>query len=693
MDLRIQISLMAAVVSAALSGSILLRSRKRYDHWLFALFSLNVGFWYLTISFSELLAESFWTRANFVFGILLPLSAIQFFRVVVRDKTKIMQRINRAALVCALLLLVATPTDFYQHLIVRTSVLIYVSIFFIASLAMLFFLARSANSKFEEGRIYFLTIVGGLAAFFTLLEYLPSLGLETPPVGTILVLIFLYMLHQLVLRLRLIDLYELAGRLGVLTALSFVLASVLLVLAYLGGDRSFLHAVVASLIVLVLFDPLRTKVRTQIGQLLFRERFDLDQHVQTIRRELAHVLEADELASVLMSGIERSRRATHASLYIAEEGLRRYDRVGFVGPEPVSRLEMAPARPLLDRLIVSGQVVLEKVERQLEQQRRAGEEREAETLREITQIMDAMQSSICLALQSQQGDLYGILSLKDERMRDAFSPEEIALLRGLATQASISFENSQLYQRLKERDRLAALGEMAAGLAHEIRNPLGAIKASAQYLTEEVPTTPQVETTGDHEFLEIIVEEVDRLNRVVSGFLDYARPSKGNPAPTDVNATVERTIQFLRSEMREVDIHLELTSTISHVRIDVEQLRQVLINLIQNAIQAMSGKGELFITTLERKRANQHSVEVRVRDTGPGIRSDVLPHLFVPFVTTKQRGTGLGLAISQRIVAAVGGRILVRTVENEGTTFVVRLPASEERRSNESAEFARSLSD
>ncbi len=670
MDLRLQLNLIAAVVSMALATNTLLRPRKRRDQWLFALFAANVGAWYLTSVLAALVATAGWARAHFAFGVLLPAAAVQFFRVFVVEDSRWMKVIHRGSLGFAAVILATTPTPLYRHIVVRALIVVYVSVFLFAALAMLYRRARSAASKFEGGRLAFLATVGGLAAFFTLFEYLPFLGVEIPPVGTILVLVFLYMLHQSVLQLRLLDLYELAGRLAVLTALSFTLAGILWVLAWLGGGQAyFLHAVVAALAVLVLFDPVRRRVLEQIGSFLFRERFDLDQEVQELRREVAHVLEIEELADTLMDGLERSRRVTHASLYLGEEGLLRYERVSFVGPEPVSRLEIGPAGPLLERLREEGFVVLENVERQLGEQRDAGEDREAETLYEVAQTMNAMHASLCLAIQSQDGDLYGILALRDQRVRDAFAPEEIALLVGLAAQSAIALENSRHYQRLKERDRLAALGEMAAGLAHEIRNPLGAIKASAQYLREG-----DEDDTND-EFLDIIVEEVDRLNRVVGSFLDYARPSKGNPSPADVNAALERTLVLLQSEVGEVQVTVDLDRELPAVRIDVEQLRQVLINLVQNALQAMDGDGALHLSTGTRRTEGAPVVEIRVRDTGPGIAEAVLAKLFVPFVTTKQKGSGLGLAISQRIVAAAGGRIVVRTKPGEGTTFIVRLPA------------------
>jgi two-component system sensor histidine kinase HydH len=321
-------------------------------------------------------------------------------------------------------------------------------------------------------------------------------------------------------------------------------------------------------------------------------------------------------------------------------------------------------------------VTIEAAERELEEQRDLGEHRDAETAYDIVQTMEALDASVALGLVGDGGDLYGFLTVRDERMRDAFSPEEVQLLEGLTTQAAVTVENSRLYQRMKERDRLAALGEMAAGLAHEIRNPLGSIKASAQYLTEpgheDDPAAP--------EFLGIIVEEVDRLNRVVGGFLDYARPSTGEVGRANVNAVLRRTVQLLRPECEAAGVTLEVheDASLPEVQIDVERLRQVVINLVQNAVQAM-GAGVVRITseTREHMDANgrpQAWAELRIEDSGPGIAPEVLPKLFVPFFTTRERGTGLGLAISQRIVAAAGGVISVRSRVGAGTTFIVHLP-------------------
>jgi signal transduction histidine kinase len=250
---------------------------------------------------------------------------------------------------------------------------------------------------------------------------------------------------------------------------------------------------------------------------------------------------------------------------------------------------------------------------------------------------------------------------------------------------------------------------MAAGLAHEVKNPLGAIKGAAQLL-EELDGSVQGDGTSQ-EFIGIILEEVNRLDRVVGSFLDYARPHAGNPIPIDVNAAVKRTVQILSSQRTddEIEVKLDLAEPLARVEIDPEQFRQVLINLVQNAIQAMDGHGRVTVSTSVRRsnkaarpasppserailsrpdggsspsisRRSQSDeaelIEVSVRDTGPGISQKVKKNLFIPFFTTKERGTGLGLAICQSIVQNAGGTIEVQSQAGSGTTFTLILPSA-----------------
>ncbi len=243
--------------------------------------------------------------------------------------------------------------------------------------------------------------------------------------------------------------------------------------------------------------------------------------------------------------------------------------------------------------------------------RRTVSTEEQESLQLMLRTLEQMNGSVALGF-SGEDQLLGVLVLRDERLREAYSTDEIELFRGVATTIGITLQNSQVYERMKERDRLAALGQMAAGLAHEIRNPLGSIKGAAQFL-QPAQTADKTATAmrrgrarGPREFLDIIVEEVNRLNKIVSQFLDYARPYRGEQRPLEVADVLKKTLSLLPKE-KETRAHVEIVTTFAErlppVRADAEQLLQVFLNLSLNALQAMArGRaGKLLISTALRR--------------------------------------------------------------------------------------------
>ena len=224
-------------------------------------------------------------------------------------------------------------------------------------------------------------------------------------------------------------------------------------------------------------------------------------------------------------------------------------------------------------------------------------------------------------------------------------------------------------EQLLRASQLSALGELAAGLAHEIRNPLGSIRGTAEIVRDPATTVQQRE-----EFTDILVQEVDRLNQVVTNFLRFARPAPVGKKSYDLNQLLDELVDFTSAECQRGQVAVNLKkSELPLIAVDPDQLKQVFLNLILNAVQAMPDGGRLEIFTEGRKS----SLVTTFRDTGPGIPSHILSKIFNPFFTTRQSGNGLGLAISQRIVQAHGGQIDVET-SDQGTTFKVSLPMTHE---------------
>ena len=239
--------------------------------------------------------------------------------------------------------------------------------------------------------------------------------------------------------------------------------------------------------------------------------------------------------------------------------------------------------------------------------------------------------------------------------------------------SAFGFMAESLQSHIEERvraERLVTLGALAAGIAHEVRNPLEAIKGAAQVI-EKRGGDPMV-----CKFTRIIKEEVTELDRFLEGFLRFARPAPLLLDSLDVNGLVEETLALLEPLCGDHGIILEkeLAGSLSPVMADAHQIKQVLMNLCLNAIQAMPDGGTLTVVTRPKGVSGQEGMELSVRDTGSGMAEGIRQDLFEPFVTTKAGGSGLGLAVSKSIVERHGGQIGITTEGGRGTTFTVWLP-------------------
>jgi signal transduction histidine kinase len=241
------------------------------------------------------------------------------------------------------------------------------------------------------------------------------------------------------------------------------------------------------------------------------------------------------------------------------------------------------------------------------------------------------------------------------------------LVVGIVT-GVLSDRQRKVSESLRHAERLKSLGELAAGMAHEVKNPLAAIRSSAQILTERL-------SGKEAEFARIVVSEVDRLNRVVNEFLDYARPAPLKREPVLLSALLDSCLELLAPVIGQAGIRVKRAYPQGErqVSADSNQLRQVFLNLVLNAVQAMHAGGEV---TLE-LRQQGGSTQVSVRDTGSGIPFDKLRQVSEPFYSTKPGGTGLGLPIAQRIVSEHGGRLVIESRPGTGTTVTVTFPGGE----------------
>ncbi|HEY6475255.1 MAG TPA: ATP-binding protein [Polyangia bacterium] len=684
-------ALVAAIVTFAIGGSVLLREPRRGAHVLFATFAFNIAL-YCSLSFvAKRFDSAFWDWASLLAAVSLPATAQRFFQAFLGDEAGppplSRSTVFGAAVFYSILLFSRFIEPVHTTVAFKVAFMSYVFVGLYLSVFYLYRRYRATPSRVEKKRLLYLLVGGFATVTASLAEALP----HGPSFGNIFIIVYLYFLSQNLVRYRLLDLNELLGRMVVLGTLVFILAFIYGVMVRWSGTDEpglfFFNTLLASATIVILIEPLRSRVEGGISRWMFQEKFELSRRIEALRGELANVIDMRVLVPRVLGALEDSRRITHASVYLADPDGSGFELTGHVGPKPEGRFDAIAHRAFFERLRRTGVVTLEGIEREIAARRPITAE-EQESLQLMLRTLEQMYGSVALGFSSED-QLLGVLVIRDDRLREAYSTDEIEIFRGVATSIGITLQNSQVYERMKERDRLAALGQMAAGLAHEIRNPLGSIKGAAQFL-QPAASEGRRETSreGQSEFLGIIVEEVNRLNKIVSQFLDYARPYRGEQRPLDVAEVLKKTLSLLPKnketqpqESGPVEVTTSFAEKMPPVRADAEQLLQVFLNLSLNAVQAIpagGGPGKVLISTALRRATRRGAaaafLEVRFRDTGVGIPAGDLKNLFIPFFTTKEKGTGLGLPISQRIIENHGGTIEVRSQPGEGATFTVLLP-------------------
>jgi signal transduction histidine kinase len=435
-----------------------------------------------------------------------------------------------------------------------------------------------------------------------------------------------------------------------------------------GGARTLL---VAALLVAAgfVFPPLRALVYEHLQRTLDPEHGPCKHALATSIHEIGKILDLRSLAPVLAQQLRKGVHVDQVELWIRDperDLYRRRGRDGAAEPETLNGLE---ARGL-DAWIAG-----------------AGEQAWVVDIggRGASSAIQARLGGVVwLPLSSKEGPL-GVLVLGPRRAGRAYSDDQLELLAVLASQVAVVIENGRLYEELtvsnekltqskrllQQASRLSAVGTIAAGLVHEIRNPLAAVQTFLQILPDRLDDP---EVVG--EFREVALGEIERVSKLVGELLGMARPPAAKFEPTPLDEVVDQVVRLLRvaAERKRVEIR-RTGDALPTGYADGARLKQALLNLILNAIQATAPGTAVTVRTRTDVTVNgQRLVEVIVDDEGPGIPADRLDTIFQPFATTKEAGTGLGLSVTHEIVAEHGGRIHVESTEGRGAKFIMQVP-------------------
>ncbi|MBC7692741.1 MAG: hypothetical protein H7222_13350 [Methylotenera sp.] len=694
MDILGHSSLLVAVTSFTLGFSVLARNVRNKLFIAFAVVCTLISIWATSFFLDKIWPYLGFYRLHLLSNVWLAPAVLSLIRLMLRVQDGLSRRLLDVSFIFAVVLSAAIPLGMQQNNIILQ--IIYFSPGFIVMQTLwLMWLDRgkvlsrrtvpkAAYPGFDRRQFIYL---GGILVLATsVMDHVPWAGKIIPVAGNLLLPAYLFFISQAISQQRLLNFNALFSRFLVLIAVALTLTAIYsLLVAWIENSPGlfFLNSFIASFIILTLLDPLRAVVRHFTRRLLTQKNLRLEQVIRESQRKLAGTVDPRSLFETILDTVELTLEPQWAAVFILKRDGTQYRRIkartidlGFTASETLLQ-EMLVDHPLFEycqRLHKKGvlPVLLDQVlENEMD---RSATRLQREYFAGLLQALEALGSDLLIPL-FDSGQMLGFVA-----MRVPNPPEPWGSSWGLLQTVYPYFEQAarilrtmEVYVRQREIERLAALGEMAAGLAHEIRNPLGAIKGAAQFLD---PTLDRPES----KFLKVILEETDRLNRVVTQFLDYSKPHSVDLQRVDVSAIAQRTVELLTPTVPP-GISLQYSGLPSaFVLASGGQIQQVLVNLIQNSFKALEGsertQGHVLVSLSVEPQGRE--VILFVEDDGKGIKRENLDKLFIPFFTTSPSGTGLGLSICQKIVEAHRGRMEVQSEEGRSSRFTVILPLSAE---------------
>ena len=542
-----------------------------------------------------------------------------------------------------------------------------------------YFKKSEGQTRNQIKYLLFATIIGFFGGATT---FLPVFKIEIFPFGFYLVSIYVFVTSYSIVKHSLMDINIVLKR-GTTYALLLLLLfipSFLLILIFQKLVYGYIHYLFSVfiffllLLVTALFYRIKPQTEKAVEQFLFKDKYDYRETLGTFSKAMVTILDLQSLSKRIIETVSQTMGVEKASLFLWNE-----EKGGYSLFES-KNIKMTTSTPLISKddplphyLEKIGEIIIRE---ELAKGTHISE------LEETIKKMSFLESEVSIPLIS-KGKLIGIINLGYKFNKDIYSHEDIELLSTLANQTTIAIENARLYEDLKKSksyirraDRLASLGTLTAGLAHEIRNPLVAIKTLTQLLPERLD-----DEEFRNQFLQIAAGEVDRISSLVNELLDFARPSDPKLEHENINTVLDGMILLISTETKKKQINIikNYAPDLPLVQIDREQIKQVFLNVLLNGIEATSENGRIMVQTRSfMKPGGDPYIQVEFSDTGCGIPPDYIEDIFNPFFTTKSTGSGLGLSISNQIIQDHRGYIDVESQVDKGSSFFINLPVNQE---------------
>jgi signal transduction histidine kinase len=695
----------SAVICLVMVAILIKRNWMRLDGWLCALTSATIGLWlyglghYFTpIKDPEI--QLLWARVTLSCAMLIPVFYLHTMVALVgrlRDQRWILVA---AYVVGALMVgLVWSPIGnfrteprafLHHYVVVKPWYPLLVSQIMLWPIYTIVLMVRSLKNlvgfkKLQILYLIFITVAIHLTTSTVLMPMQANVNL--PPYGMILVPFELLLLGYAFLRVRLMDFSQAASRVLLLTITGTVavLAGLVPIIImgfvkkdYFTQDQIFL---IFALIVIVavgvahLVPKISPYLEETVRGKLFSQQYQYQQSMLEIINKLTQIPDVQTVLDNVLEAALQYVGVQRAAIYLEDPITGAY--VLRAESPPMALLggvrEVPPSAALVRRLHVSARaIVRDELMRQssLTLEFRRGP---------VIEDMDSIGAKVVVPLVHKDW-VAGFLVLDNRRSGEVFTTMDVELLETLGRETAVALHHRRKEQQIMSSERLITLGTVAAGIAHEVRNPLASISTFASLMAEK-GDDPQFR----EEFSRIVQADVERIKKVISTVLAFSRPSNVDTQACDINEVVKQAMSLAKpsTKGKQAFITTDFKPT-PPVQINEHQIVQVILNLVSNAMDAVPVEGgrikvstQLLTSEGERNpRRGQNYVVVEVTDNGQGIPPNIQERMFQPFYTTKKGGTGLGLAISQKIANDHGGFILLESKVGVGTTFRVHLPVA-----------------
>ena len=686
---------LTAVTCLILGGIVLFSKRGKDVSRSYGLFLISFFVWIFGIGM-EVEAPNktsglFWNQWLYSGAIFIPTFFLQFVQSYLGKKKR---NLSISCYIISAILLIFNFTPFFVKDVVPKGSFNYASVpgivfpffvlyFFLAIVYSFFLIIKELRNSVGIKRNQLKSLLFGSVVGFTggSTNYLLVFdAIRIPPIGNYFLALGLFIQFYPIMRHKDINIVLTKGATYALITLLLLIPSATLVILgqkHLFKEVNYLSLMIILLILVVvadLFQKVKPRTERAVERFFFKDRYDYRETLGKFSKALVSILDLQSLSKRIIETITQTMGVEKASLFLVDEEKGGYSlRESKNVSTTTSTQHLSKENPLPFYLQKVGEIIIkEELAKRIH----------IPVINNVVHEMSLLEAEVSIPLIWKE-QLIGMINLSHKFNRDIYSREDIELLSTLANQTAIAIENARLYEDLKRSksyirraDRLASLGTLTAGLAHEIRNPLVAIKTFTHLLPERID-----DQEFRDKFLHIASGEVDRISSLITELLDFARPSDPKLEMENINIILDGMILLVTTEMNKKQINnmKDYDSNLPFVEIDREQIKQVFLNILLNAIEATPQKGKITVRTRSfMKPGGEPYVQVEFTDTGCGIPSDQLEEIFNPFFTTKTTGSGLGLSISNQIVRDHRGYIDVESQSGKGSSFFINLPLNQD---------------